>query len=181
MSEQVWGPYGTSRARNLVRTELKKEATKVSQALGLDVVRQLVNQVAQDPRLLAPVREAIVALEPSLLRLALVDPRFFSDERHAGRQLMERVAQRSFKYNDELSPEFAVFFQDIASNFNALNACEVDGAQPFAAALNALEYLWDGQDQHEFDKRQQVLQAHQRLQNPQQDRVRCSRLLPKLG
>ena len=159
LSEQVWGPYGTSRARNLVRTELKKEAIKVSQALGLDVVRQLVNQVAQDPRLLAPVREAIVALEPSLSRLALVDPRFFSDERHAGRQLMERVAQRSFKYNDELSPEFDVFFQAIASGVNQLNASEVADTQPFAAALNALEHLWDGQDQHEFDKRQQVLQA----------------------
>ena len=104
LSEQVWGPYGTSRARALVRTQLKKEATKVSQVLGMDVVRELVNQVAQDPRLLGPVREAIVALEPSLLRLAMVDPRFFSDERHSGRQLMERTAQRSFKYNDEFSP-----------------------------------------------------------------------------
>jgi hypothetical protein len=45
---------------------LKKEATHVGQVLGLEVVRKLVNEVAQDPRLLVPVREAIVALEPSL-------------------------------------------------------------------------------------------------------------------
>ena len=159
LSEQVWGPYGTSRARNLVRTELKKEATQVNQVLGLDVVRQLVNQVAQDQRLLAPVREAIVALEPSLLRLALVDPRFFTDERHAGRQLMERVAQRSFKYNDEYSAEFAWFFQGISQSFNQLNAADVQDAQPFAGALAALEQTWDAQDQEDFDKRQQVLQA----------------------
>ena len=159
LSEQVWGPYGTSRARTLVRTQLKKEATKVSQVLGLDVVRELVNQVAQNPRLLSPVREAIVALEPSLLRLAMVDPRFFSDERHAGRQLMERVAQRSFKYNDEFSPDFAEFFQVLTQSFNQLNASKVENTQPFQAVLAALEQTWNEQDQQNFDQRQQVLQA----------------------
>ena len=159
LSEQVWGPYGTSRARALVRSELKKEATKVSQVLGLDVVRELVNQVAQDPRLLTPVRESIVALEPSLLRLALVDPRFFSDERHPARQLMERVAQRSFKYNDEFGEEFTGFFSDISHGFNQLNASPVTDAQPFSAALAHLERKWNTLDQQDFDKRQQVLQA----------------------
>ena len=159
LSEQVWGPYGTSRARSLVRHQLKKQATQVNQALGLDVVRQLVTQVAQDPRLLAPVREAIVALEPSLLRLTLVDPRFFTDERHAGRQLMERVAQRSFKYNDEFSPEFAGFFEGVAKSFNQLNASNAPRAQLFAEALAALEHTWNALDQQDFDKRQQVLQA----------------------
>ena len=159
LSEQIWGSYGTSRARALVRTQLKKEATQVSQVLGLDVVRELVNQVAQDPRLLMPVRESIVALEPSLLRLALVDPRFFSDERHPGRQLMERVAQRSFKYNDEFSAEFADFFKDIAQNFNQLNAGPVTDKQPFAAALARLEHQWNAHDQQDFAKRQQALQA----------------------
>ncbi len=159
LSEQVWGPYGTSRARALVRTELKKEATKVSQVLGLEVVRELVNQVAQDPRLLSPVRESIVALEPSLLRLTLVDPRFFSDERHPARLLMERVAQRSFKYNDEFSDEFAGFFNDITQRFNQLNAGPVADAQPFAVALGQLESKWNALDQQDFDKRQKVLQA----------------------
>ena len=159
LNEQVWGPYGTSRARAMVRTQIKKEATKVSQALGLEVVRELVNQVAQDPRLLAPVREAIVALEPALLRLALVDPRFFSDERHPGRQLMERVAQRSFSYNDEFSDPFAVFFKDICDSFNQLNAATISDAQPFAVALAKLEQTWDAYDKEDFDKRQQVLQG----------------------
>ena len=159
LSEQVWGPYGTSRARTLVRTQLKKEATKVSQVLGMDVVRELVNQVAQDPRVLGPVREAIVALEPSLLRLAMVDPRFFSDERHAGRQLMERTAQRSFKYNDEFSGEFAEFFQVLTTAFNQLNAGLVEDAKPFSAALASLEQTWNTQDQLDFDKRQLVLHA----------------------
>ena len=159
LSEQVWGSYGTSRTRAMVRTQLKKEAKQVSQALGMEVVRELVNQMAQDPRLLAPVREAIVALEPSLLRLALVDPRFFSDERHPGRMLMERVAQRSFKYNDESGDAFAGFFKDITKTFNLLNAGPVADAKPFAAALAQLEHEWNGHDQQDFDKRKCVLQA----------------------
>ena len=142
-----------------MRTQLKKEATKVSQVLAVEVARELVNQVAQDPRLLNPVREAIVALEPSLLRLAMVDPRFFSDERHVGRALMERVAQRSFKYNDEFSPEFADFFRTLSECVNQLNASTVKDIKPFQAALAALEQTWNAQDQQEFDKRQQVLQA----------------------
>lgn len=159
LNEQVWGSYSTSRARAMVRTQLKKEATRVSQALGMEVVRELVSQIAQDPRLLAPVREAMVALEPALLRLALVDPRFFSDERHPGRMVMERIAQRSFLYNDEFSHEFGTFFKDITEAFNQLNAGLVADAKPFASALAQLELKWDRQDQQDFDKRKQVLQA----------------------
>lgn len=136
LSPQVRGTYGCSCERAMVRTQLKKEAVQVS-------------QVAQDPRLLVPVREAIVALEPSLLRLAMVDPRFFSDEGHAGRRLMERVAQRSFKYNDEYSAEFASFFGPVSQASNELNALAIEDAKPFAMALATLEHAWDEQDQQD--------------------------------
>ena len=159
LSPQVWGTYGRSRERALVRTQLKKQAVQVGQVLGLEVVRKLVSQVAQDPRLLVPVREAIVALEPSLLRLAMVDPRFFSDEGHAGRRLMERVAQRSFKYNDEYSAEFARFFEPVSRAFNELNALAIEDARPFALALATLEHAWDEQDQAISQNRRQVVQA----------------------
>jgi hypothetical protein len=72
---------------------------------------------------------------------------------------MERVAQRSFKYNDEFSPEFTAFFQLVRSAFNALNAMAVADATPFAMALAQLEYAWDEQDQLEVARRNQVLQA----------------------
>ncbi|CAN7532057.1 DUF1631 family protein [Polaromonas sp. LjRoot131] len=159
LSPQVWGSYAKPRERAIVRTQLKKEARQVGQVLGLEVVRKLVNQVAQDPRLLVPVREAIVALEPSLLRLAMVDPRFFSDEGHAGRRVMERVAQRSFKYNDEFSPEFLAFFEPVTRAFNELNGLAIEDAQPFGMALASLEYGWDEQDQLEAENRNNVLQA----------------------
>ena len=159
LSETVWGAFGRRKARALVRTELKKEARRVGQVMGLEVVHQLVSQVAQDPRLLAPVREGIVALEPSLLRLAMVDPRFFTDEAHAGRRLMERVAQRSFQYNDDRSAEFGVFFEPVRNAFNALNHLTIADAQPFGDALTGLQNGWDAQDEAETAQRNAVLQA----------------------
>lgn len=161
LSSQVWGVYGRARERALVRTQLKKEATHVGQVLGMEVVRKLVNQVAQDPRLLVPVREAIVALEPSLLRLAMVDSRFFSEENHPGRRLMERVAQRSFKYNSEASPEFQAFFSSVTEAFNALNALEIADARPFGDALGDLQNTWDAQDRQEKTQRSSMRQTMQ--------------------
>lgn len=161
LSSQVWGVYGRARERALVRTQLRKDATRVGQVLGMEVVKKLVNQVAQDPRLLVPVREAIVALEPSLLRLAMVDSRFFSEENHPARRLMERVAQRSFKYNDEHSPAFDVFFHSLTEAFNGLNALEIEDARPFDAALAELQALWDEQDQHERGLRGNMRQTMQ--------------------
>ncbi|CAN5509659.1 hypothetical protein BH11PSE7_BH11PSE7_06250 [soil metagenome] len=161
LSSQVWGSYGRSRERSMVRTQLKKEAKRVGQVLGLEVVRKLVNQVAQDPRLLVPVRESIVALEPSLLRLAMIDPRFFSEERHPGRRLMERVAERSFKYNDEFSPEFQSFFTPVAKAVVELNERAIEDVQPFESALAVLESLWLEQDRAESGLQHEMLQAMQ--------------------
>ncbi len=161
LSSQVWGSYSRSRERSIVRSQLKKDATRVGQVLGLEVVRKLVNQVAQDPRLLVPVRESIVALEPSLLRLAMIDPRFFSEERHPGRRLMERVAERSFKYNDEFSPEFQAFFAPVAKAFVTLNEREISEPQPFESALQELEAQWREQDNAEGGQRHEMLQAMQ--------------------
>jgi hypothetical protein len=157
LDAQVWGEYARSRARQLVRAGLRKEATHVGQVLGLEVVRKLVNEVAQDPRLLVPVREAIVALEPSLARLAMVDPRFFSDETHPGRRLMERVAQRSFKYSEEESSGFLEFFESVRRTFNALNGQAIDSAQAFNSALATLEADWTERDRVEEARCHEVL------------------------
>lgn len=144
--DSVWGRWAPARERSLHRSRLKKEAREVGQVLGLEVVRKLVDQVASDPRLLAPVREAIVALEPALLRLALVAPRFFSQEDHAGRRLVERVAERSFRYNDEFAPDFQEFFADVRMVFQALNEQKIADETPFAQVLAELEERWTGED-----------------------------------
>jgi len=175
LNDQVWGRMGASHERSLVRSRLKKQAQNVGQVLGLEVVRKLVNQVAQDPRLLAPVREAIVALEPSLLRLAMVSPRFFSEEDHPGRRLVEQVAERSFKYNDEFSTEFFEFFRSVSTTFNKLNALEeIEDAHEFRDALSTLEAQWAEHDRDEEARRQQVLTGMQKAEKRQAEADRIA-------
>jgi hypothetical protein len=162
LNREVWGSFGAPRQRSLVRTRLRKQARQVGQVMGLDLVRQLVDQVAQDPRLLAPVREAMVALEPSLARLAMHSPRFFGEQDSPARKLLEGVAQRSFKYNDEFSTEFRDFFDGVTRCFTALNGDEtmVD-ARPFETALGELARGWGDQDRDDEHDREEVMKAVQ--------------------
>ena len=159
LSQKTWGDFAAAHERARVLMQLKQKAERVAQAMGLDVVRKLVNQVAQDPLLLAPVREAVVALEPSLLRLAMANPRFFSEDGHPARRLVECVAQRSFKYNDEFASEFAEFFGPVQQAFNALNELETDDPQAFAIALDELLQEWESQDRADDAAKDNNLQA----------------------
>lgn len=175
LAREVWGDLGAARQRSLVRTRLRKQAQQVGQVLGLDLVRQLVGQVAQDPRLLAPVREAMVALEPSLARLAMHSPRFFGEADNPARQLLEAVAQRSFKYNDEFSTEFRDFFDGVTRCFNALNRDEaLADADPFEHALGDLERGWTAQDREEEGQREQVMRAVQLAEERQTEADRIA-------
>jgi len=159
LSQQAWGEYATPQARSGVLLDLKEQAQRTAQALGLDVVRMLVNQVARDPLLLAPVREAIVALEPALLRLALPNPRYFNEPDHPARRLVETVAQRSFRFNDEFSPDFLAFFQPVADAFKALNALATDNPRFFEGVLDDLQQGWQSADEQEQRLREESLRA----------------------
>ncbi len=175
LPQEVWGAYSGSRERAIVRGQLKTEAREAGQVFGLEVVRRLVNKVAEDARLLAPVREAIVGLEPSLSRLAMVAPRFFSEEAHPGRLLVERVAERSFKFNDEFSVEFQGFFHPVAHGFARLNEIEkFENAAPFQAALATLQAGWAAQDTLDEEAQRQVLQAVQFAERRQHEAERIA-------
>ncbi len=159
LSATDWGLFADPRERARVVLALKLRAERVAQAMGIDVVRRLVNQVARDPLLLAPVREAMVGVEPALLRLALVHPRFFSEADHPARRLVESVAQRSFKYNDEFSADFGDFMQPVRLAFNLLNDSAAEDPKVFADVLTAMRELWDTQDQREKVLKDQRLRA----------------------
>jgi hypothetical protein len=159
LDTKVWGEYAYSYERALVRARLRHDAKQVGQVLGLELVRKVVDEVARDPRLLAPVREAIVALEPALLHLAMVDPRFFSEEQHPGRRLMEQVAQRSFRYNDEFGAEFKAFYLGVSECFIELNQAAIENALPFETALADLETRWRAQDEADSRPRDHVVEA----------------------
>ena len=163
-----WGAYGQAHERTRVLLGLKQQAQQVSQAVGLDLVRKLVGQVARDPLLLAPVREAVVALEPALLRLALAEPRYFGEANHPARRLVEQVAQRSFRFNDEFADDFTAFAESLREAVNQLNAANTSDAAPFAQALEGLAARWRVEDSAEQIAHDEQLQALRFAQDRQE-------------
>lgn len=165
---EQWGDVASPQERTRTLMDLKSRASKISQVLGLDAVRTLVAQVAGDERVLAPVREAFVALEPALLRLAMSDPRFFGDEQHAARRFIEAVAQRSFKYNDEFSEEFEDFMAPVRDAVRELDALPEATEADFAERLQAFETRWQQQDALDEDGKARGLRSMQFAQQRQE-------------
>lgn len=143
---QLWGEMALPAARMRTLMELKAKAQKLSQALGLSAVRMLIDQVAGDERVLPAVREAFIALEPALLRMAMADPRFFGDDAHPARRLIEDIAQRSFKYNDVYSEEFERFMAPVRDAVCQLDETDPISEHDFNDRLQALQMRWQAED-----------------------------------
>ncbi|MDB5913669.1 MAG: hypothetical protein JWP22_2344 [Ramlibacter sp.] len=124
------------------REALRQEVRHPAQALGLEVVHLMIEQLTGDPRLLPAVRDIVRELEPPLLRLALVDPRFFSDRTHPARQLLEQITQRSLAWTHSEEPGFAAFAEGLQQATEALLDARAASPDTFEIALNALQEAW---------------------------------------
>jgi hypothetical protein len=137
-----------------------------AQALSQEVVHLMVENIANDPRLLAPVQQAVRELEPALLRLAAADPRFFSDKKHPARQLLEEMTQRSLAWASMDTPGFNAFIDPLEQAVDALVQTKTTGAEPFQFALDTLREAWGDAQQHDRRVREKavraLLQAEQR-------------------
>ncbi len=136
---------------------------QIGQMLGEEVVGLMVDQLVNDERLLMPVRMQLRALEPALLQLARSDPRFFIDRRHAARQLLDRVVQRSLAYpadDDEAIADFAACVSDAV---NGLTRSAGDAAA-YAGILQQLEKDWNGKDAARRKRREDERLAREHAQ-----------------
>lgn len=124
------------------REALRQEARRPAQALALEVVHLMIDNIAEDSRLLPAVRDIVRDLEPPLLRLALVDPRFFSDRAHPARRLLEQVTQRSLAWSSPDEPGFTTFMEGLQQATEALLDTRASGAETFDIALSALQDAW---------------------------------------
>lgn len=141
------------------RDNLRRTATSLGQSLGLEVVNLMVDNLATDARLLPPVQEAVRQLEPALMRLALKDPRFFSDRQHPARALLEQVTQRSLAFRTESDPGFGAFMLFLRAEVSDLANDPIEDPTPFARALQTLELRWDDQERQEKANRDRAVQA----------------------
>lgn len=124
------------------RQALRRRAKDVAQALSLEVVTLMVDNMAQDARLLDPVRQVIRALEPSLLRLALVDPRFFTDKQHPARALLQAVTHQSLAFESDQAAGFDTFMLGLERTLEPLSRLEATSAEVFSDKLTALKNTW---------------------------------------
>lgn len=147
------------------RAQLRRDAHGLDQALALEVVALMVDNIRQDPRLLGPVRDLVARLEPALLKLALVDPQFFSHRQHPARKLLHEITYRSIAFESPDSRGFSGFMEPLHDAVLPLSDGVVNSAAPFDQALSRLMAVWDGPAGQE---RRQIARAVQALQQAEQ-------------
>jgi hypothetical protein len=123
-----------------------EEAVDPSVAIALEVVARMVDNIAQDERLLLPVRQAVRTLEPAIRQLVQRDASFFSDDQHPARRLLDELTQRSMAFPSETEPGFSGFMRLVNQGVDHLAASDIGDAAPFGAVLKALHSAWERQD-----------------------------------
>ncbi len=125
-----------------IRAHLRSQAHGLAQTLSLEVVSLMVDNIAHDPRLLTPVQQLIRRLEPALLRLALVDPRLFSNKQHPARMLVQEVASHSLAYASTQDSGFTEFLSGVSQAIAPLEQAAIEDAEPFEEVLQQLQNAW---------------------------------------
>lgn len=129
------------------------------QAIALQVLNLMLENMAGDPRLLPAVRASLRALEPALQRVALADPRFFSDKTHPARRLLDEMTTRSLAWRAESEPGFDGFIGPLREAVQALVDTRVDGREPFEFALQTLADAWERGRTRERRQREKAMRA----------------------
>ncbi|GAA4417779.1 DUF1631 family protein [Acidovorax lacteus] len=128
-------------------------AATESPAHAAEVVARMMENIAQDTRLLPPVLRAVQNLAPALQRLVRHDLGFFNDAAHPARRLLDEMTERSLGFASETAPGFSQFMKLMDEAVAHLTKVDIQDAGPFDTVLKALQNAWDTQ--------QQRLRAHQ--------------------
>lgn len=118
---------------------------RLGHQLGAEVVRLMFDNLAGDPRLLAPLKEQLRAMESAVQRLAREDSRFFSDRTHPARQLLDVITQRSLAFTSEADAGWAPFMATVQDAAQWLTGKVVD-ADVVGELIDHLQAAWDRQD-----------------------------------
>jgi len=159
-------------------------ALGLGQALSLEVVGLMVDNIARDSRLLAPVQTLVKQLEPALLQLALVDPRFFSDKEHPARRLLQEITDRSLAFESVDARGFSSYMQPLQEIAQPLAAMTIESEEPFAQALAQLVQAWQERERARQQERARAVEALQRAEQRNLLALKMARdirLLPQIS
>lgn len=141
--DPVATPGGSKSVGQTLREQLTAQAQGMAQVLSLEVVALMVDNLVQDTRLLPSVRGIIARLEPALLRLVMVDARFFIDKQHPARRLLQEISQRGLAFGSVEDSHFNAFMVSLQRFVSPLDNVQIDSAEPFETALTSLMRVWD--------------------------------------
>ena len=150
----------------------KSKGKKLGRELGEEVVRMMLENLAQDHRMLGGVRKSLKLMEPVLITLSQSDARFFSERQHPARQFMDKMTSRSLAFTSEDQPGFAHFQKNLEKSVNILVNSPGD-AGTFAHLLTKLEAAWA---KEEHDQRQRAEEAARGLLHAEQRNLLALRL-----
>lgn len=142
----------------------KSKGKKLGRELGEEVVRMMLENLAQDHRMLGGVRKNLKLMEPVLITLSQSDARFFSERQHPARQFMDKMTSRSLAFTSEDQPGFAHFQKTLEKSVNILTNGPGDAAT-FSQLLKKLEAVW-AKEEHE--QRQRAEEAARGLLHAEQ-------------
>lgn len=140
--------------------------------LGQEVVRLMLEHLTHDERLLPAIRQQIGLLEPALIRLSQVEPRFFSDRQHPARQLLEALTQRSLGFQSHADEGFAELLQSVGAAVRSINRVQVS-EETFARLLKRLRRRWEQDDARKLQRRADAARA---LLHAEQRQILAERL-----
>jgi hypothetical protein len=109
--------------------------------LAAEVVTLMLRTIAEDRRLLAPVRDLVMQLKPALLHLAKTDPRFFADRDNPARRLLDAITARSLAYIHEQDTGFGEFAGQVLHAVQSLQTPSADLPERVVACMQQMESL----------------------------------------
>ena len=127
--------------------------------LGEEVIRLMLESLIEDDRMLVKVRQILETLEPALIRLAQIEPRFFSEKQHPARQLLDRITHRSLGFTAESDEGFDKFVRTVEQSASALLGMRNVSANSFAQVLKILEDAWAREDKAQKAAREESARA----------------------
>ena len=150
----------------VVYATMPMEGATQSVAVAQDVVGRMMFNIAQDTRLLPAVQQAVQSLEQPLKQLVQHDGRFFTDNNHPARRLLDELTQRSLVYATGTAPGFSSFMRLVKGAVDHLVAADIQDAGPFDTVLKALQSAWNVQEKklkdHQEAQQKALLHAEQR-------------------
>lgn len=148
------------------REKLRKSCQTPAQVLSFEVMVQMIDNLINDTRLVKGIRDVIENLEPALLRLVLVDVRFFNNKQHPARRLLQEITERGLAFGSADNPECTLFIRSLHRYVNPLSRIHIDSAEPFDLALYNLNNMWSEQ----LVQSQQTVQQAMRVLNRAEER-----------